>query len=77
MNHTVSNTCPVCHGYAKALPPTGGAIEIMCGLCGRFRVSGSSQESLKKYTREERDSFLHQAQRRAKPGDLAFIHDIR
>jgi len=77
MNHILRNTCPVCHGAAKALPSTRDAIEIICGLCGRFRVSGSSQETLKQYTREERDSFLHQAQRRAKPGDLAFIHDIR
>jgi hypothetical protein len=77
MNHKVRNVCPVCHGDAKkVLPQTGDTFEVICGLCGRFRITGSSAVTLKQYPREERDSILHQAQRSAEPGKMAFIHDI-
>lgn len=43
-----NDNCPVCRGPAReALPRMGDYAEIICDDCGRYRISGSSLESMR------------------------------
>lgn len=70
-----NDNCPVCRNSAReALPRLGDFAEIICDNCGRFRISGSSQQAmLFEDNAQTRRNALEAATRTADDGAIPFI----
>lgn len=77
MSWTYGNKCPVTDEECQeALPRQGDYRELICPTCGRFRISGTSFETIKKYSPDEKVAFLHKAMADAQDGTIPYIIDV-
>lgn len=71
-----NDTCPITNEPVReALPRMGDYAEFICPTCGRFRISGTSMETIRTYDPNRRLEFLEQA-RVSAAGGIPFIKGV-
>jgi NMD protein affecting ribosome stability and mRNA decay len=70
-----TDRCPICDATSEW--PTGSPNDVRvvtCHDCGTYRISGSAWAEIRnKTTPDERLTYLAEARRKARPGEIALV----